>query len=195
MSDMHDDGQRVARAISAAGVPVNSVYDLVNTSSPYPRAIPRLLELLAEGIQDERVAEGVVRALGVKEARGVAARPLIEAFRSARVDNWTYKWAIGNSLYAVADDTVAGDIVELVQDEHHGRAREMLVAALGRFRTPETTRVLIVLLDDPEVAAHAAKALGKQRAREARSALLRASQSGVTPLVQREATKSLALLE
>ena len=77
--------------------------------------------------------------------------------------------AIGNSLYVVADRSVVEDIIRLATDKTHGRAREMLVATLGRFKTPETTRVLIELLDDADVAAHAAKALGKQKAAEARA--------------------------
>ena len=163
MRDTQDDGTRVVQALADAGVAVGSVYDLVNTATPYSAAIPVLAELLADGIEDERVAEGVVRALGVKEARGIAARPLLEAFRRAPSDRWTYKWTIGNSLYVVADRTVVEDIMRLATDKAHGRSREMLVATLGRFKTPATTRVLIELLDDADVARTQRRRSGNRR--------------------------------
>lgn len=194
MGRVSGEGDRLIRDLATVGVRVRSVYDLVNTSEPYPAAIPVLVSLLKEGVQDDRVAEGIVRALGVKEARGVAARPLLDAFRQAPSDRWSYKWAIGNSLLVAADKSVVDDIIRLVGDKSHGRSREMLVITLGRFRSPQTTQVLIDLLDDPEVAAHAARALGRHRAHEARPALTRVAEGGATPLVRREATSALRKL-
>ena len=46
----------------------------------------------------------------------------------------SFKWAIGAALWVVADDGVFEQVVELVQDKRHGKAREMLAVALGNMR-------------------------------------------------------------
>ncbi|MGH3467692.1 MAG: HEAT repeat domain-containing protein, partial [Thermocrispum sp.] len=78
------------------------------------------------------------------------------------------RWAIGNALEVVADDDVFEDLVELARDRRYGRAREMIVVALGNMGDPRAVDVLINLLEDEEVAGHAVVALGKQRAGRAR---------------------------
>ena len=76
---LFDEDEMVAEALRAVGVQVRSVYDLVNTKESYPEAIPVLLELLPR-VRNDRIKEGVVRALTVREARPVAAKPLIREF-------------------------------------------------------------------------------------------------------------------
>jgi HEAT repeat protein len=188
-----EEGRRVAQAISDAGVPVESVYDLVNSDRPYPNAVPVLVRLLENGIEDERVAEGVVRALAVKEAKGVAGPALVSTFRRAPQDRWTYKWAIGNTLYAVADEQVIPEIISLVRDRRHGRAREMLVETLGRFRTPDATAALIELVQENDLVLHAIRALGKHQAEEARDHIARYL-NDPRPAVKRAAERTLAKL-
>lgn len=51
-----------------AGVQVDSVWDLVNTSEPYPKALPILLAHLEGGDYPDRVMESIGRALAVKPA-------------------------------------------------------------------------------------------------------------------------------
>lgn len=57
VADLHD-----------AGVEVNSVWDLVNTSEPYPAALPVLVAHLERGGYPDRVMESLGRALAVKPA-------------------------------------------------------------------------------------------------------------------------------
>jgi hypothetical protein len=52
--------------LRAAGLEVDSVWDLVNTSVPYPAALPILLKHLERGGYPERVMESLGRALAVK---------------------------------------------------------------------------------------------------------------------------------
>lgn len=52
--------------LRGAGVEVESVWDLVNTSAPYPAALPVLMEHLERGGYPERVMESLGRALAVK---------------------------------------------------------------------------------------------------------------------------------
>lgn len=194
MNQRLDESRRVVEALEAVGLQVESVYDLVNSSTSYPEAIPTLVELLRNGIRDERVAEGVVRALGVKEARGVAAAPLVEEFKRAPSDRWTYKWAIGNALLVVADKSVVGDICGLVSDKRHGRAREMLVQTLGRFKLPEVKQLLMQLLEEDDLTLHVLIALGKLRAVESKDLIAR-HLDDPRPAVSRAAQKALARLD
>ena len=83
MDARKQDDRKVALALQQAGVEVNSVFDLVNARRAYPQAIPSLLKCLAE-INEPVIKEGVVRALTVKEARGISmTSPISSCFVSA----------------------------------------------------------------------------------------------------------------
>lgn len=58
--------QPILADLRGAGVQVHSVWDLVNTSEPYPAALPVLMEHLERGGYPERVMESLGRALAVK---------------------------------------------------------------------------------------------------------------------------------
>jgi hypothetical protein len=58
----------IVAALKRAGVQVDSVWDLVNTSAPYPLALPVLMQHLEQGGYPERVMESLGRALAVKPA-------------------------------------------------------------------------------------------------------------------------------
>ncbi len=60
--------QPVVAALHSVGVQVDSVWDLVNTSEPYPDALPVLMEHLERGGYPDRVMESLGRALAVKPA-------------------------------------------------------------------------------------------------------------------------------
>src|SRR5687768_69491 len=85
-----------------ARLDVISIYHLVNTETPYPAAIPILIEALSAGVGNSIFKEGVIRALAVKEARGVVAAKLLEAFESPENSEEFLKWAIGNTFEVVA---------------------------------------------------------------------------------------------
>ena len=54
---------------------MNNVYDLVHSHESYPQAIPVLLDLLKEGMEDSKLNEGVIRTFAMKEAAGKGDRP------------------------------------------------------------------------------------------------------------------------
>ncbi len=60
--------QPIVAALRSVGVQVDSVWDLVNTSEPYPAALPVLMEHLERGGYPDRVMESLGRALAVKPA-------------------------------------------------------------------------------------------------------------------------------
>ena len=165
---------RVAGALKRVGLAVSSVYDLVNTKEPYPKAIPVLIMLLPE-IEHLAIKDGIVRALTVKEARGLAGPPLIREFlrypfdECEEMDHAQHnKWAVGNALSIVATESDYDALVELLRDRRHGRARQMLTYALARTRDPRVGEELIRALDDPGLTLHAISTLGKYKAENAR---------------------------
>lgn len=183
--------------LEATGVSNGDVWWLVNTNEHYPAAVPVLLEWLAaldarvSAEERERLREGIVRALSVPEARPVAAPLLIDQFQ--QVADPTLRWVIGNALGVVADDTVFDRVAELAMQTKYGTARQMVVLGFARSKKPEAVPLLVELLDDDDVAAHAAIALGRLKATEARPALERQLENP-RPLVRREARKALARL-
>jgi HEAT repeat protein len=123
-------------------------------------------------VDDRDVRETIVRALSVPFAKG-SARALVDEFSRYDAtepldDGFQARWAVGNALAVVADDSVFDELVELVRDVRNGRAREMLAVALAKMKDPAADDVLIGLLDDAEVAGHAVIALGKRRTLRAR---------------------------
>jgi HEAT repeat protein len=191
---------RLVSDLNAAGVPVSDLWELVNGKVAYRAAIPVLIDWL--GAVDARVPEpdrqkvreGLVRALTVPAARPAAAPALITEFRNAQDPSGLgIRWVIGNALAVVADDSVFGQIAELAQERDYGKARQMVVLALGRSKDPRAPSVLIGLLGDQDVTAHAVMALGKLKPPDARAAvepLLRHPEA----LVRRESKKTLAKL-
>jgi HEAT repeat protein len=191
-----DEDARVAAILNErAGISVKSVFDLVNSKAAYPQAVPVLLECLP-GIREKWIKEGVVRALSVKEARGKADAALVREFKAIAPDDREHqslKWAIGNALSTVATDNVANDLYELAQDKGHGKAREMVVVALGNLSDPGAVEVLMNLLDDEEVCGHAIIAIAKLKARQAVPKIQRLTKHP-KPWVRKEAEKAISKL-
>jgi len=189
--------KQVATALQKVGLNVSSVYDLVNSKAAYAEAMPTLLKCLIE-IDEPVVKEGIVRALTVKEARGIAEDALLGEFEKIQPQEppnlQLLKWAIGNALSVVATDKSFERIVELLHDRQHGKSREMLAIALGNMKNPRAMGVLIELLNDDEVAGHALKALGKLKVQKARPQIERFLKHE-KPWVRREASQALIKIE
>ena len=165
------DSQPILVDLRRQGIQIDSLRDLVNTAIDYRSAIPSLIDWLG-CTENLDIKETLVRALTVKWARPIAARPLIREFLKAPdSEEFGLKWAIGNALSVAADDSVFDDIVALVKDKRHGRAREMLAVALANMKNPKAVDVLIELLDDEEIAGHALSALRKLAPPEASEAI------------------------
>jgi hypothetical protein len=141
-------------------------------------------------VERPQAKEIIVRALSVPAARPSAAPILIQEFRRARPSQLLLKWAIGNALSVVADDSVAEDVIELAQQKEHGKGREMIVEALGNLKDPRAVETAIRLLDEEEVAGHAITALGNLRAKGARRAVQKYLHHG-KQWIRTEARKAL----
>src|SRR5262245_23196466 len=77
------DEASVIADLAAAGAFVSSVYDFVNGGPAPDIALPVLVRHLGVAHQD-RIREGIIRALGIPSARGIAFEPLRDAFRNER---------------------------------------------------------------------------------------------------------------
>ncbi len=172
---------------------IERIEDLYRKPIDYRAAIPILLKWLPL-VDHKEVKWTIVDALSIKWARPIAARPLIEEFRKAPMEEVNFKWSIGSALSVVADESVFDELVELVRDKRHGLAREMLAPALANTKHSRAVEVLIELLDDEEVAGHALKALRKMAPPEARSAIERFVDHPKT-WVRNEARRALAKID
>src|SRR5262245_46061336 len=126
--------------LASAGYPVETVGDLRLMNRRYSGAIPILLAWLPQ-IEEVRVKREIINALAVRWARPSPASALLREYRCATGD-MTLQWAVGNALSAVADDHVFDEVVALARDQQHGKAREMVVVALGNMHTPQAIDVL-----------------------------------------------------
>ena len=147
--------------------------------------------------EDTFEKEEIVRALSVPWARGEALDPLIEAFRATPRGDQSeelLRWAIGNALEVLWDDSRFDELVALARDESFGKAREMVTLGLGRSKRPEAGKVLIELLDDSVVSGHAVKSLRKLRVPQARAGLERML-ADKRAWVRKEAQLALAAIE
>ncbi|PZR52670.1 hypothetical protein DNL40_11225 [Xylanimonas oleitrophica] len=155
------DEEAILARLREVGHDVASLADLRGSGVEYPKAVPVLVDALSATSEKKTLME-IVRALSVPWAKPAATGPLIDLFR--RVDDPTglsLRWAIGNALDVVWDDSLFDELVGLARDRSYARAREMVVLGLARSKRPEAGDVLIELLDDPEVNGHAVKALAK----------------------------------
>jgi HEAT repeat protein len=166
---MDPEEKIIKEALAMVNVEVDSIYDLVNTSASYQAAVPILIGLLeTEKIENERLREGIVRSLAVKEARGLAGPVLIREFFKTPREKMSPRWAIGSSIEVVITENEISDVLRIVRDKQNGYSRQMFVLALGKFKSNATIEdTLIALLQDDDVALHAIKALRKLRSKKA----------------------------
>jgi HEAT repeat protein len=167
--------------------------ELLRRRKKYLEAIPILLKWLPR-IANYRVKESIVRALTVPWAKGAVAPTLIAEFKSADLTADSYKWTIGNALASVPSRSIAGDLIELLQDRKHGSARQMLALALAKSGDLRATDVLLDLLGDETLRGHAIIGLGKLASPRARLQL-EPFLSDENAWIRREAKKALERIE
>lgn len=71
-----EEQRELLSELDKKGIYIDSVYDLVNTSSSYPKAIPVLIKHLNKPYSPA-IKEGIIRALTVKEAK----KEVLELFK------------------------------------------------------------------------------------------------------------------
>jgi hypothetical protein len=175
----------------ALGYAVNTVGELRSAGREYRDAVPVLVRWLPR-VGNRYVKEDIVRTLSVPWARDEAAGPLLEEFR--RTADQALRWIIANALEVLADDAALEDIVALVKDKANGKAREMLVVALGNMRAKAARELLMALLEDEQLVGHAIKGVAKLRMKEAVPRLQELAQHPIA-WIRNEAKAALQLME
>jgi hypothetical protein len=184
--------------LNRAGYEVQTIDELRHSGKRYSDAVPILLKWLEASSLD--VKEDIVRTLSVPWARPAASQAMVDEFRrlplASDPTGTGVRWAIGNALEVLADQSIIEEMMSIATDSRYGVARQMVVLGLARPRDPRVIGTLISLLDDQEVAGHAAVALGRLRAYEAQSALEDlAKDGGRARWVRKEARTALRKLE
>ena len=170
MKQFQKDCAPLMKELGEVGFVYDTIDGLIHSGVAYRAAVPVLLKWVSmTGNYDVR--EAIVRALSVPWAKPDAAPVFIKEFRTADSSEHSYKWALGNGLSIVADDSVVDELIELARDRTHGKSREMLALALANIRDPRVVDVLLELLQDEQMAGHAVIALGKLGASKGRASI------------------------
>jgi hypothetical protein len=133
--------------LGEAGFVVRSVWDLVNTSRPYPQAVPILLKHLQRPYPPT-VREGIARALAVPDAK--LGRPLLLSLYREEQEPRA-KDGLAVAIAATTDESVVADVISLARDVQNGPSRLLLLRALERSTDPRTRIALKELESDPEL--------------------------------------------
>jgi hypothetical protein len=134
--------------LRAAGFPVTSAWDLVNSRGSYPAALPILLAHLVRSYPPP-VREGIARALAVPETKCAGWDVLTRAFRDEQEKR--PKDGLAAAIAAAADDEVIGDVISLSRERRHGASRILLLSALERSADPRARAALMELGTDPDL--------------------------------------------
>jgi len=186
--------QKLKEELEKIGIKIEEIYDLVNSPKSYPEAIPILVRFLSKNFIDDRLKEGIIRALAVKEAKGKCGKVLIKEFNKTPKEKSLLRWAIGNTMEVVISKNDIDDVIKIIKDKTNGISRQMFIKALGKIKTDKTENILIDLLDDEEVAIFAVEALGKMKSQKAKNKINELLNSK-NKLVKKEAEKALKRIE
>ncbi len=170
----------VQKCLTEVGIEIESAHDLYLLSNDKDRsriqvAIPVLINLLPD-LETSRLKREVAESLATKDCADAAAPPLLAELTKLRQELKEQRpyagplaWGIANALADTATESTYEGIVEILRDQIYGRSREMLPYALARIkqRREQTIAVLIDILEDEDVTAHAIDALGRMKATEA----------------------------
>ena len=162
-----DEENIITNSLKTIGLNVNSIYDLVNMKQPYPKAIPILVDLLKINFKDRWLLEGIIRALAVKEAKGIANEPLIKLYNSIDYTENSLKWVIGNTLSVVAVENDLSSLIEICKNKQNGTSRQMIIIWLGKSKSKIVEDLLIELLDENGLQLHSLDALSKLKSSKA----------------------------
>lgn len=138
--------QPIVEELRAAGYEVNSVWDLANTSDPYPKALPVLLKHLQLGGYPDRVMESLARTLAVKPSVEVWDT-LRQLYLAAQGPGEEEGLAAALAASATADQLDA--LIALLDETSRGSTRIHFLHPIKRVGGKRGLDVLTSLQDDP----------------------------------------------
>jgi hypothetical protein len=142
-----EDEKPLIDDLRQVGVNVKSVWNLVNTKSSYKSAVPILLAHLRKQYHLKN-KEGIIRALAVKEARGIACGAILEEYHKTPKHAFNYRWILGNTMAVIITADYIDDVIAVVRERDNGESRQMFVKALANMKSPKIKDVFEQLLID-----------------------------------------------
>ncbi len=162
MNRGQEEERKICEELAEIGIKVYSIYELTNPKKSNAAAFPILLRWLPVARSD-RNREGIVRSLDFPEAGREALHVLLEQFEALKTHNQSrkdLKWVMGKVIGHLADSRDTPEILQLVDDDRHGAARQCLVDWLGNQTLDENgIDVLERRLGDGDLMLHALTAL------------------------------------
>ena len=149
--------QPVVQALAGVGVEVQSVWDLVNTSSDYSQAVPVLEGHLQDASYPDRVREGIARSLSFRKA--ASAWPTIIGLYRSTTDSFDLQQGLAVAMAGTVTAETIDDLVAEVRRDVHGESRLLLLLGLKRLKSPAARQALEGFADDPELGKTVSKLL------------------------------------
>ncbi len=110
------------------------------------------------------IKEGIVRALAVKEAQGIANIAIMEEYHNAPKEDHHFRWAFGNTMRVIVTEADLDELIQIVLDKTNGDSRDMFVRALAKLKSPRVRETLEQLVNDrSEVVANEARKALKRK--------------------------------
>ena len=147
--------------LRAVGVDVDSVWDLVNTSVPYPAALPVLLDHLERGGYPDRVMESLGRALAVKPS--VAFWDRLKARWLGAPRDSGEETGAALALAACATRAQLDDLIAFLAVADRGESRIFFVRPVLRLGGDRGREVVETLRDDTVVGREATALLKRRK--------------------------------
>lgn len=152
--------QPIVADLREKGFQIDSVWDLGNTSNPYPTALPVLMDHFERGGYPERVMESLGQALAVKPSVVFWDR-LKARWLEARGPGEEVGAAV--ALAASATKAQVDDLIEFLSVEERGQSRIYFVRPILRLGGDRGREVIEALRADPVFGAEATALLKRRR--------------------------------
>jgi hypothetical protein len=157
------------------GNSIKTIWDLVNTKATYPVGTVEVLIKHMDIDYHNTIKEGIVRALMVKEAWGIAVPSLIREYEKTPESKFDFRWIIGCAIGYLMTKEHIDWVITTVLDKSNGRSRSGMLVPLVRIKSEKAEAVLLELLDeenpDPGVVYQAIEGLGKLKSQLAKEKL------------------------
>jgi len=148
-----NDAKSVICDLAKVGVRVQHISDLTDSHSSYLAAVPVLIKHLVDVPHRPDVREAVVRALCTPVAAGSATETLLGIFRSSESEK--FKWVVANAIVATASEHFLPTILDLLNDNRHGKARGPLVGVAKYLDKQHAKALIYRSLKDDDIKADA----------------------------------------
>lgn len=138
--------------LRSMGVATDSIEEMLRRCAPLPPQIVQILLGWLPRIQEDRVKESLIRALGAAK-EPFDGRPLVDCFLHDKLG--TLRFPIANTIVEARPFGIADWVAEVVKGGRFGDARGMLALALARLVPAEASLPVLraALADIPGYAA------------------------------------------